>query len=121
MADPVLDEDNILGLLQLPITIETVNAIQAGAAQALIDLFDRKVTRQEFMDEASTCLSLYGQTAKLWMLASMERAHHETGIDEMAFRRAEEGITKLIGRDVDRVVTLVKRLQECPLSEDKVH
>lgn len=121
MANPVLDEQNILDLLQLPIQLQTISAIQAGAAQALVDLFDRKVTRAEFMDEAGTCLSLYAQTAKLWMLANIKAASDEAGLDTVAFEKAERGVTNLIGRDVERVVALVKRLQSCPTSEDKVH
>lgn len=121
MADPVLDEQNILDLLQVPVQLQTIGVIQAGAAQALVDLFDRKVTRAEFMEEASTCLSLYAQTAKLWMLANMKAAYEEAGIDGVAFEKAERGVTHLISRDVERVVALVKRLQSCPTSEDKVH
>ena len=121
MSDPVLDEQYIIELLRCPVKAETVTMLQGGAVQALIDLYDRKVTREEFANLASPCLALYGQTAKLWLLANIEGVFDSGDLDKDRFVKAREGLENLVRKQAETVIEIVKRLQTCPTSQDKVH
>lgn len=121
MADPILDEEGIKELMRVPVKAEHVHMIQAGCAQALIDLYDRKVTREEFSHMASPIIALYAQTAKLWMLASIEMVHDAGDLDKRRFELARDGLEDLIRKQCESVIEVVKRLQQCPTSQDAVH
>ena len=121
MADPQLDEDYIKALLSSPVSLDNTDAIQSGAAQALIDLYDRKVTREEFMNMAGVCLGLYGQCSKFWLLHSVKGVFEQGNFNDQSIKDAEIGIEQLIRAHAERVIEIVKRLQLCPTSKDPVH
>jgi hypothetical protein len=121
MADPILDEDYIVTLLKAPVNHETTNMIQAGAVQALLDLYDRKVTRDVFCDEGSVCLALYGQASKLWVLNNIQEVYSRGELTEERFKIAKDQLCDLIRKQAEMVIETVKRLQLCSTSEDKVH
>lgn len=122
MASPVLDEDWMIQLLKTPTSIDHgTDRVQAGAAQALVDLFDRKVQREFFVEHAGPCLSLYGQCAKLWILRHIKTVFDEGELTAEAFEKADRGLSDLIRRQGAEVVAIVKQLQECPADEDRVH
>jgi hypothetical protein len=121
MADPVLDENIILALLQCAPLQENLGRIQQGAVQALMDLYDRKVTREEFASAASPCLALFGQCSKLWMLGNIENAFRAGVVDQNTLDEARAAIQDLLSKQIESVVGVVERLRECPLTTDKVH
>lgn len=121
MSDPVLDEEGIIALLKCSITPETVGALQAGAVQAMIDLYDRKVTRAEFIEQLAPCIALYGQVAKIWLLANVESVFDSGDLDKARFVQAREGLEHIVRKQAETVIELVKRLQMCPGSQDALH
>lgn len=121
MSDPVLDEEGILELLTMPVSSQTVSALQAGAVQAMIDLYDRKVTRDEFIHSIAPCINLYGQLAKLWLLSNVKAVHATGDLDADRFEKAEKGLVDMVKLDVDKVTQIVKRLTECPTSKDQIN
>lgn len=121
MADPIMDEENIRLLLSSPPGLDNIGMIQCGAAQALLDMYDRKVTRAEFVEHASKCLALYAQCAKLWLINNVEIAHTAQPLDHEAFERARTGISDIIRAQSMALIEQVKRLEQCPTSQDKVH
>lgn len=121
MSDLYFDEDNIVHMLMAPVNVDTIDYIQTATAQALCDLYDRKVTREEFVNMAGPCLALYAQTARLRLMHSVEAAFQDSGITQDTLNIAKEGITSLITKQRDTVIGIVRRLQECPTSEDVVH
>lgn len=121
MADPVLDEEMIADLLKCPISPENVGRIQAGAMQALMDLYDRKATRDEFIAMATPCVALYGQTSKLWLLANVRMVFDSGDLDTNRFEQAQTGLSDIIRVQCETVIEIVKRLRMCPTSQDKVH
>lgn len=120
-GDPVLDEEGILELLSVPVSPATIAALQAGAVQALLDLYDRKVTREEFIQSAAPCIELHAQAAKLWMLGNINRVHAQGELTEERFRQAHEGLTSLTTAAAARVHDIVSKVMQCPTSEDKIH
>lgn len=121
MADPVLDEQNIVALLRCPIKAETVGRLQAGAVQAMIDLYDRKVTREEFINAIAPCITLYGSAAKIWILDNVRVSHEDGQLDAATFDQAMNGLADLTRKQAEIVVEMVKRLIQCPTSQDHVH
>lgn len=121
MADPIYDEDSIRGLLSVPISVDNYDMLQAGAVQALIDLYDRKVTREEFCNGVALSIPLYGQCSKMWLLDNIKGVFENGLLDKAAFEQASKGIEGVIRKQAEQVIELVKRLQECPTSLDKVH
>lgn len=121
MVSPVFDEAYIVHLLRAPPAPDSLAAIQSGAMQALIDMYDRKATREEFIDNASTCVALYGQCAKLWMLRNVQDTYDRGLLDRDQFKVADDGIADLIRKQAESVIEIIKRLQMCAEDEDKVH
>lgn len=121
MADPVIDETQILSLLSAPVGPHAVARLQAGAVQALVDLYDRKCTREEFINLASPCLALYGSAAKLWLLHNIHEVHVTGDLDEARFKLADEGLADLVRVQSEAVIDIVKRLQLCPRTQDTVN
>lgn len=121
MTDPVYDENNILTLLSLPPTIANAEAIEAGAVQALCDLYDRKVTREEFCNAAGPVLALYGQSQKLWMLYNIKGVFDQDALTEEKFIAADAQMTEIMRKQALTVIEIVKRLKMCATSQDIVH
>ena len=121
MADPVFDERYIMHLLGAPASFENTEFHQTGAAQALIDLYDRKVTRDEFITSASQCLSLYSTTSKMRMLHRIKDVFDAGDLNIEAFAKADAELKAVITKQTTYVLALVTRLMQCPTSEDNVH
>jgi len=121
MADPLFDEELIVHLLKTAVSPENVARLQHGTVQALVDLYDRKVTREEFTSSASLCLALYAQTAKLWLLSNVEDVYNEGALDTERFKLARDGLCDVIRKQSEGVIDIVKRLQQCPTTQDKLH
>lgn len=120
-GDPLIDEEGILELLSVPVQANTIGALQAGAVQALLDLYDRKVTREEFIKSAAPCIELHAQAAKLWLLNNITRVYADGELDEERLKRAHDGLTAITTTAASRVHDIVSKLVECPTSEDKIH
>jgi len=121
MADPVFDEALIIQLLQMKVCTDNVGPIQQGAVFALANLYDRKVTRDEFIGMAATILNLYGQSAKIWLLKSIEVNFQDGELDQDRIDMARVGLEELCRKHCEHAIEIVKRLQECPTTRDKVH
>lgn len=121
MSDPFLDEDGIIALLTCAPIRDNVARLQTGAVQALADLYDRKVTRQEFLSGASLCLSLYSSAARMDILASTYDVFENGTLSTASFEKASGQLQDLIRVQCDNTIELVRRLQKCPTSQDKIH
>lgn len=120
MADPQLDEDHIIALLQTPPLTTTWAELQKGAVQAMMDIYDRKVVRDEFIRMVTPCLVLYGQAAKLSLMVNVSVAHDQGDVDAVRIKHAIDGLASSIRDQSERVIDIVKRLKECPTSKDTV-
>lgn len=120
MADPVFDEDAILGLLASPPTKEFCDNLQSGAVQAFIDLFDRKVTREEFCDAIAPCFALYGQASRMTCLHDIEIVYKDGTLDQSKFDTADRQMQEIMRRQSLKVAEIVKRLMLCPSSAEPI-
>jgi len=121
MSDPILDENIILHFLKAPPAAEHVNMIQSGAIQALIDLYDRKVTRAEFCAAAGQCVLLYASASKMMVLESMRELSAENILTADKFSEALSQLAELMRVQSQSVIEMVERLKQCPTSQDKLH
>jgi hypothetical protein len=123
MADPILDENIILSLLEGPpaATMEDIGRLQSAALQALTDLHDRKVTREHYLHSSAAAVALFGQAAKLWMLLSVKSAFEHGDLDAARFQEAEAGLLRLLSAQVKTVHSVVTEVMQCPTSQDLVH
>jgi hypothetical protein len=121
MSDPVLNEEYIAHLLSAPATKDYTDALQAGSVQTLLDLRDRGVTRDEFIQGVAQCLGLYAQLAKLWMLHNIKDVYDRDLLDDNSFEQADRDMRQIIRKQVSAVNDTLTRLKMCPTSKDKVH
>lgn len=121
MGDPVFDEDEIKELLMLPINAAHYGYLQTGAVQCLIDLYDRGVTREEFLNLAQPCFVLYETMAKVWFLSQTKKAFEDNVLNDQMIANTEKALESLARNQAQQVIEIVKRLQECPTSKDTVN
>lgn len=120
MADEPL-EDLLVEMLSVPVSVQTIGTIQTGAVRALVNLYDRKVTRDEFCVMAAPLIELHTQSAKLWILHNIHAVYVEGDLDETRFKEAHDGLTKLITAGVERAIEIVKKTRECAQPGDAIN
>jgi hypothetical protein len=120
-GDPQINEAGCIFMLQQEINAETLPYHQNAAIQVIIDLYDRKVSREEFLKSAGTAVSFYATLAKLYVI---EQTHALTVTNTLTLETVDTATAKLHVIAADKAAALVKimvLLAECPTSEDKVH
>lgn len=121
MADPVLDEDGIIALLSTPINPQTSEAVEAGAVQLMMDMFDRKCDRREFASHVGMAVTLYASCSRLQLLNSIREVWEAGNLNEQRIGKAYNEITDLIRAQQVSCVAMMERLKQCPTSQDKLH
>ncbi len=119
--DPILDEDVILRLLRSPVVNHNLELLQAGAAQALIDMYDRDGSREAFAMHASNCLALYASIGRMYLLNSMKVMFKEGVLVEQSFDTAQDDLQQLIRAQAMSVGEAMEKLKQCASSEDPIH
>lgn len=121
MSDPILDEQEILQDLHTPVSPETVARLQMAVVGAMCDIYDRKVTREQFCAMLGPCITMYGALSKLHTIDKVRTALRAGEV-------TEENLNATITASEDRLRTYIgavrgvmKQLMECPTSEDKIH
>lgn len=121
MSDPYFDEKVIIDLLSSPCTLDHVQQHQMGAVQAMMDLYDRGCTREEYADALSKVIGVYAQASKLYVLHNIESVFDEGALSKEKFVDADKRMCDLLRTQSGLVIELMKRLQQCPTSKDKIH
>lgn len=121
MADPVLDENLILARLRWPRDEIDVPVLENAAMCALLDLYDRKVTRDAFIAMASPCVALYASLARLDTLASIQEVFDAGVLDKSSFDTSVRRLKGTIDGQRGQVSDIVTQLKLCPTSADPVH
>lgn len=121
MADPILDENLLLARLKSPPNVIDTENLQSAAMGTLLDIYDRKVTREEFIKMASPCVALYAAVGRFELLMSIKECFDAETLDVSSFTVAATGIKAAIDAHSASVTETVNRLKACPTSQDKVH
>jgi hypothetical protein len=120
MADPQIDEGYLLASLSIPCASTTIDQLQAGAAMAVLDGFDRKIMREPFARLLTSAISFNVYLSQLQVISrliDLEKAQKLTA------ERLAEAKVQLIGFGEIERLGLLKQVQlvaSCPTSEDKV-
>lgn len=121
MADPLINEPLCLMMLQQEINDETMPYMQNAALQVIMDLWDRKVTREEFAKSCGVAIMLHSTIAKLYVIAQTREL---TVTEKLTLETIDTSTARLTEFATDKRVALgaiMERLMQCPTSEDSVH
>jgi hypothetical protein len=120
-GDPYINEAGCIQMLQQEITPEFLPYHQNAALQVVMDLYDRKVTREEFARNAGVAISFYATLAKLYVV---EQTRDMSAAGTLTLDAIDTSATKLTEIAAGKAVQLARfmeLLSQCPWSEDAVH
>jgi hypothetical protein len=121
MADPVLDEQLIIDLIETKPAADTMNRLRAGALMLVVDAYDRKITRERFLMVAHTAMALHSYASQYTGVDNMQDLFRAGKLDDAVLTDALGEATKLLESYIDRALKEARLLKQCPLSVDKVH
>jgi hypothetical protein len=125
MSTPVIDEDVMLQALQMPGAEElsvTAVRLRTGASMLILDAFDRKVTRDQFIAALGAAVSLIDAVSRHEMMVSVKRFEQDKrGVTNADIEVALGSIKQMIEVGVDQCTKMAGLLCQCPLNEDKLH
>lgn len=121
MADPILDEQEIFRDLHTPVSSDNVARLQMAVVGAMCDIYDRKVTREQFCAMLGPCISMYGALAKLYVMNNLRASHKDGAINDDSINAAVDACENNVRSHASTVRAVMKQLMECPTSKDSVH
>jgi len=121
MADPVLDEALIADLVETKPAPDAVTRLVYGATMLLIDAYDRKTTRSEFMGIAHVALALHSYASQYRVIVNIQGLLGRGELDAAILKRTMDNVTHLVEHYSAGAANHARRLQECPWSDDAIH
>lgn len=118
MTSPVIDEAVMLEALSTP----GGTHVRSGATMLVLDAYDRKVTRDQFIATLGAVVTLLDAVSKQEMMLNVKDFYKDKGAVtaadiEMALLTTNEALN--VG--CAQCVKIAELLQKCPFDEDKVH
>ncbi len=105
----------------LPVPDNT-SRLQAAALLSLLDAYDRRLTRDNFVTLASAALALHTQIGKLYLIDSVRENGLIGALDDgVLLSRATAGVRGLATDAHAELFKLMHKVVACPTSQDKVH
>jgi hypothetical protein len=120
-GEPLIDENATLLMLRQPVTMDTLPYIQSAALQVLVDLYDRKVTRENFGLYAGRCVGLYATLAKLAVLANTRYFLDQDKLTAENIDASAEKLIEASTKMTSQVEKTLALLMECPTPQDPVN
>lgn len=120
MASPLLDELEIMQDLHTPVTVSAVGRLQQASVGVMMDLYDRKVTRDNYCALLGPCVSMYGAMSKLYVLNNVRKAFHRGEVNEESLNAAIAELESNARSHVDHVKKVLAELRECPTDADPI-
>src|SRR5882672_938498 len=121
MTDPVLHEPTIMDTLDCTPYPENTSRLQAAALLCLIDAYDRKLTRENFVTLASAALSLHTQIGKLFLIDSIRENDRIGMLDTAMLDKAARGCQGMTSGAHAELYGLMNKVVQCPTSADRVN
>jgi hypothetical protein len=124
MVSPVIDEKIMLDALTVKhVTGENSRRIQVGASLLLLDAYDRKVTRDQFIAALGAASSLFDSVGRFEMIAAVKSYAKENGncATLVDIEEALASVTKLVEQFTSQCAKMATLVEQCPKDEDKVH
>ena len=120
-GDPQVNEDGCIFMLQQAINAETLPYHQNAALQVIMDLYDRKVTRDEFGKNTGTAISFYATLAKLYVIDQTRTMLADGTLTDEAVARSHAMLTAIASDKAAALVKCMTLLSSCATSEDTVN
>lgn len=122
MTTPLIDERALLKLLDCTATYANIERLQQGAIMALIDCYDREITREAFVLAARTTANMIDALARLALLHNVKQFAEKHGKAEPAdIALAQKGVNEMLEEANKATIEMVELMRQCPLDEDRVH
>ncbi len=128
MTDPIIHEPTLLDHLDCTVGYDNVSRLQAASLMSLINAYDRKLTRDNFISLAERAMAMHSQMAKLFLMTGVCEHHRinatrEDGAEDftLALVRTHHDILNTATEVHTDLRRLVKMVTECPTTQDKVH
>ncbi len=121
MTSPVMDENILQFLTKEPPSIDNIDRLQTASLMAIVDAFDRKVTRDNFVMIAATAMTLGQVMARLGILKSTEGFFNGGDLNTAMFDQATKGLMAMAATQHAVLERQVSVLVQCPNDKDPVH
>lgn len=120
MADPLLDEIEIMQDLHTPVTVSAVARLQQASVGVMMDIYDRKVTRDHYCAMLGPCISMYGAMAKLYVLNNVRKSFYKGQVNAENLDEAIAELESNARSHIEHVKKVLAELRECPTSADPI-
>lgn len=120
MADPIIHEPMLLAALSPPVTVAGIEALQSAALMATVNGFDRRLTRDSYINLTASAFSLHTHLGRLHMI---NRIHELFKQEKLTEERLSEAETQLLAFcEAERVTlkNLTSLVTMCPTSNDPI-
>lgn len=123
MTSPIVNEDMMLHFLRGDRTPANATRLSNGAALMLLDAFDRKVTRDQFIAAAGAALGLADACGRM-ALCNNIRDHAQLNDDKASLVDLEIALKATLGlvnNATNECTKMAHLLCQCAKDEDAVH
>lgn len=111
----------MLGVLSIAASPEMGERLRQGTLLAVLDAFDRKIQRENFIDILGTALNLDGYAARLILLDNMHQLFKDKDLTPERFAEAQEGLIKLVDDARMKLYRHMQLVAACPAGDTPVH
>lgn len=121
MADPLIDEQLLLALLELPSTADNSSRLQQGVLNSLADAYDRKIKRDNFLDVALAALTIKDALGRQQIMRSVDDHYRSGTLNQKLLDEAIEGLTKTVELERHKLYAYMRAISLCPTSKDTLN
>jgi hypothetical protein len=125
MTSPVIDEEIMIDLLK-PVPADQIgqNAVRlrTGATLLLLDAFDRKVTRDQFIAAMGSVVEIIDMLGRYEAFSNVKEFEADKGrVTKVDIEVAIAGTVEKIAVHTEQCAKMAELVHQCALNEDKVH
>jgi hypothetical protein len=121
MVSPRIDESMVLGILDVPVNMNTVPQLQSGAILSTVDAWDRNIQRGPFVDIMAVSFNLHSGAGRLQTMISIRDMLSNGDLD---VTKLDDAIGRLVSATETHRNALLKHMElvsQCPVDEDQIH
>lgn len=125
MTSPVIDEEVMLEALQktAPEQLsQNTMRLRTGAAMLLLDAYDRKITRDQFIAALGAAHELTDMLGRYEIMLNVKKYDQEKGaITKVDIETTLKKVADKIGVLTTQCSEMAELVHQCPTDEDRVH
>jgi hypothetical protein len=121
MADPKINEQYLLSVLDVPCSLDVIDRLQSGALMSSVNGFDRRILRDPFMALTAAAFSLHTNLGRFHLLARIRELEKEQKLTTEKLDEANLQLQAFCETERVHLVSQVTAIAACPTSVDKVN